>query len=419
MLYLPFIYFTILFLTIIRKRGFDISACMIFIYAISSFFSIILYNQDYDYDLVYFSKIDISLLPTIIYCGLITFCIYPFYKYNSNQLNITNISPLKNSTFFKGLIFIFISVFILIILLFYDQIAFNLFIGDLGEIRVDSLDRAASITDSLTGISRIIATIVIILGHSAYFLIPLFFYNLIVNRKQIIINSLILLSSTSPILLGILYADRSKTFYWVMLFVLCYIWFKKSFSVGQKFYIKIVGSILLTALIVYFIAVTTSRFGERDAGAEGSFIIYAGQPFLNFCNLWNDYYNPEWTLSRIFPFFNFFSENKITVQDWNNIAFANTQLNINVFYTFLGLFLVDIGRFSVFLFAFIINRIANISVRLRYSDQCLRVSNIIITFSIAIILQCGVISYFYTSIDRHIGLIFFLLVALYMRKSKD
>ena len=128
MLYLPFIYFTILFLTIIRKRGFDISACMIFIYAISSFFSIILYNQDYDYDLVYFSKIDISLLPTIIYCGLITFCIYPFYKYNSNQLNITNISPLKNSTFFKGLIFIFISVFILIILLFYDQIAFNLFI---------------------------------------------------------------------------------------------------------------------------------------------------------------------------------------------------------------------------------------------------------------------------------------------------
>ena len=419
MLYLPFIYFTILFLTIIRKRGFDISACMIFIYAISSFFSIILYNQDYDYDLVYFSKIDISLLPTIIYCGLITFCIYPFYKYNSNQLNITNISPLKNSTFFKGLIFIFISVFILIILLFYDQIAFNLFIGDLGEIRVDSLDRAASITDSLTGISRIIATIVIILGHSAYFLIPLFFYNLIVNRKQIIINSLILLSSTSPILLGILYADRSKTFYWVMLFVLCYIWFKKSFSVGQKFYIKIVGSILLTALIVYFIAVTTSRFGERDAGAEGSFIIYAGQPFLNFCNLWNDYYNPEWTLSRIFPFFNFFSENKITVQDWNNIAFANTQLNINVFYTFLGLFLVDIGRFSVFLFAFIINRIANISVRLRYSDQCLRVSNIIITFSIAIILQCVVIIYFYKGIDRHIGLIFFLLVALYMRKSKD
>lgn len=88
-------------------------------------------------------------------------------------------------------------------------------------------------------------------------------------------------------------------------------------------------------------------------------------------------------------------------------------------YTFLGLFLVDIGRVCVFLFPFIINRIANISVRLRYSDQYLRVSNIIITFSIAIILQCGVISYFYTNIDRYIGLIFFLSVALYMRKSQD
>ena len=419
MLYFPFIYFTTLLLAVIRKRGFDMSAYMIFIYAISSFFSIILYNQNYDYDLVYFSKIDISPLPTIIYCGLITFCIYPFYKYNSNRLNISNIAPLKNSTFFKGLIFIFISVFILIILLFYDQIVFNLFIGDLGEIRVDSYNgMTTSITDSLTGISRIIATIVMILGHSAYFLIPLFFYSLIINRKQIIFNCLILLSSTSPILLGILYADRSNTFYWVMLFVLCYIWFKKSFSVRQKFYIKIIGSILLTVLIAYFIAVTTSRFGERDAEAEGSFIIYAGQPFLNFCNLWNNYYNPEWTLSRIFPFFNFFSEDKISVQDWNNIAYANTQMNINVFYTFLGLFLVDIGRVCVFLFPFIINRIANISVRLRYSDQYLRVSNIIITFSIAIILQCGVISYFYTNIDRYIGLIFFLSVALYMRKSQ-
>ena len=170
MLYFPFIYFTTLLLAVIRKRGFDMSAYMIFIYAISSFFSIILYNQNYDYDLVYFSKIDISPLPTIIYCGLITFCIYPFYKYNSNRLNISNIAPLKNSTFFKGLIFIFISVFILIILLFYDQIVFNLFIGDLGEIRVDSYNgMTTSITDSLTGISRIIATIVMILGHSAYY----------------------------------------------------------------------------------------------------------------------------------------------------------------------------------------------------------------------------------------------------------
>ena len=90
MLYFPFIYFTTLLLAVIRKRGFDMSAYMIFIYAISSFFSIILYNQNYDYDLVYFSKIDISPLPTIIYCGLITFCIYPFYKYNSNRLKRKN-----------------------------------------------------------------------------------------------------------------------------------------------------------------------------------------------------------------------------------------------------------------------------------------------------------------------------------------
>lgn len=124
-------------------------------------------------------------------------------------------------------------------------------------------------------------------------------------------------------------------------------------------------------------------------------------------------------LYLVYFHFSTFSPRTKSQLSWNNIAYANTQMNINVFYTFLGLFLVDIGRVCVFLFPFIINRIANISVRLRYSDQYLRVSNIIITFSIAIILQCGVISYFYTNIDRYIGLIFFLSVALYMRKSQD
>ena len=40
MLYFPFIYFTTLLLAVIRKRGFDMSAYMIFIYAISSFGSV-------------------------------------------------------------------------------------------------------------------------------------------------------------------------------------------------------------------------------------------------------------------------------------------------------------------------------------------------------------------------------------------
>lgn len=418
MLYIPFLYFTCILIYVIKKYGICISACMIGSYALSSFFSIILYISNYNYFLVDFGKIEITIIPTVIYCLLLTFSIYPFIRMDSHSE--ISIQPIRNKKLFSLLTGIFFIAFILLIFLFGKQFVFNLMFGDLGELRTEALSSGQSVTDNLSGFSRIISTPVMIIGHVAYFAIPLFFYNLCFNPDKKIFNSILLLSSLSPVFLGVLNVDRSKTFYWVLLFIMCFFWFRKNLvEKSQRVFLKRIGFIVLGFLLLYFISVSISRFGERDSGTEGGFVIYAGQSFLNFVNLWDNYNNPDFTFARVFPFFNYFFGSNIQVGDWNDIAYMKSGMHINIFFTYLGMFLVDLGKLSVFVAVFVVNRIASCLVRRQNNRSITFLSDILILFAVAIIVQCGVISYFYSGIDRFIGLLFILLFCFIFKSNGD
>lgn len=418
MLYIPFLYFTCLLIYVIKKYGISIGACMIGSYALSSFFSIILYTSNYNYFLVDFGRIEITFIPTVIYSLLLSFSIYPFIRMDSHSE--ISLQPIKNKKIFSLLTGIFFIAFILLIFLFGEQFIFNLMFGNLGELRTEALSSGQSLTDKLSGISRIISTPVIIIGHVAYFAIPLFFYNLCFNPGKKIINSILLLSSLSPVFLGVLNVDRSKTFYWVLLFIMCFFLFKKYIvEKSQRIFLRRIGFVVLGVLLLYFISVSISRFGERDSGAEGGFIIYAGQSFLNFVNLWDNYNNPDFTFARVFPFFNYFFGSNIQVSEWNDMAYLKSGMHINIFFTYLGMFLVDLGKLSVFVAVFVVNRIASCLVRRQNNRRIIFLSDILILFAVAIIVQCGVISYFYSGIDRFIGLFFILIFCLVFKLNGD
>lgn len=120
----------------IQKHGIGISACMISSYALSSLFSIILYIKDYEYFLVDFGSIEITPIPTIIYCSLLTISIYPFLRLDSNLAS--SIRPIKNKKIFSLLSFSFIIAFLLLIMLFGKQSVFNIMFGNLGELRSEA-----------------------------------------------------------------------------------------------------------------------------------------------------------------------------------------------------------------------------------------------------------------------------------------
>lgn len=62
-----------------------------------------------------------------------------------------------------------------------------------------------------------------------------------------------------------------------------------------------VGSIL----VLYLAFVTISRFGERDEGAFGGLLCYLGQPFINFCKIWDNIWMDNWYTQRALPLTNY------------------------------------------------------------------------------------------------------------------
>ena len=106
MIYVPLVYFFVLFVVVIKKCGLGMSACMIGAYAVSAFFSIVLYFAGYCYPLVDFRSITISVFPTILYCVLITICIIPFIQFD--YLKFDTLTPIRNGIAFKALAYILI-----------------------------------------------------------------------------------------------------------------------------------------------------------------------------------------------------------------------------------------------------------------------------------------------------------------------
>ena len=87
MIAVPFIYFTLLAIYLVRRNGgVDVSAFLVMIYAFSALMSIILDVRNiYEVNGVY-EKIAISPIATFTYCALITLAVIPFRKINALSL---------------------------------------------------------------------------------------------------------------------------------------------------------------------------------------------------------------------------------------------------------------------------------------------------------------------------------------------
>jgi len=267
--------------------------------------------------------------------------------------------------------------------------------------------------DTKGGIIRVVGGFFTIIGDGAYFLIPCFFYSLCVLKKSRLYLFSILLGSITPVLLGFINIDRSKTAFWMCLFILSFFMFRKHIiTKEQKKVLKQMFSIVGGLLLFYLAIVTISRFGERDEGTSGGLLVYLGQPFINFCNIWDNIDTNHFFVSRVMPLTTFAlygSSGTEKVIDYVMTSASVSGLHLNVFFTFVGMFLVDMGHFAailipVFLFL-VINRITETYRPKKY----VTLSSIIVIFAFAAILQCGIIIYFYTTVPRALAFWFFIL----------
>lgn len=380
LVFVPAIYFFILFLYVYNRNGFDIGCCIIGIYLFTGICSIFVYQNDPEY-----CTKDPTLIPTIIYCSMITLVSWPFIQFNSNRPR--RIQKL-NITAFKILSWCFIVSFFFSLVLFKNDLIVRLKMGDnIGTLRGTDIGTAQA---KLGSILRFVSTIAVSICSVSSVAVILFFHSVTFLKNSWIFNSLLLLSSTGCIIAGILNIDRSITFYWIINFIFIFVLYRQYLSKHTKKVIYIFGAFALWLMGAYLVMMTFSRFGDN---ALDSVLSYMGQNYLNFCWFWDNYNPPVINWGILCPVIShFFIDWGYPVDASTFGFFVSDQVGyfVNLFYTFMGTIMLYLGQWAVVPFCILFTVIARKVIPLK---STLGIQNLVYIFILAIVPYDGVILY--------------------------
>ena len=407
MIYIPFIYFVLFFLIMWRKqRSFNIGSLIVLFYIISSFFAILINKFDL---MINYKEIDI--VPTFLYCILLTISIIPFYKFRSDKIKLITLANKK--------LFITIS-WVLIILTF---ISLGIVIPNIkSTLTLNFVDVRKEFYED-TGTFYEFAGLPwyqYLINFAPSFspiLLLFFFYSVVYMDNKEIFNILLLLSSVVLSLNSILSAARTQVIYWFMTFCALYICFKPQFKTKSKLKILVPSSIIGIFGIIYIFSVSTSRFEDRESGTLGSLISYSGQSFLQFCSVYDHYTFDKLTFDRVFPI----TSKYILGHKFTNTQFRDQQslrigANTAVFFTFLGDAMLDFGKFGMIIYVLIFYFIS-IKCLKRKDYSSISLSQMIIFVLLMRQTLLGLFAYVYTSISSSIMIIGSLFIALLLNKK--
>lgn len=408
MAYITFLYLLILFLLIIRKHGLDISACIVGVYAVSSFVSILLLRNDFFKD-----SYSPTLLPSLVYCTMITLVVLPFYNFNSNKRRLFF---KMNPKMFDGMSWMFIFGFVFSLVLFWQDLVARIVLGEvIGELRGEEVETAQA---GLSGGMQIISSIVNIINSMSSISLILFFYSIAFLKKHWLFNLALFISSMGSIIMGVIGIDRSKAMYWVMNLFFIFILMKPYLSKKLRAVSVLLMSIVLAAVTSYLILVTASRF-KNDA--IESVFSYMGQSYLNFCWYWDNWDAPIFNMGFFTPILSHF------VIDWGYptpaVLYGNwlemrTGVFVNVFYTFMGTVMIYLGKSAVIPFCIIYTAI--VSKKINKRNGTISLQSLIPLFIFSIVVYNGLISYSFVDYVKAIAAwIFIILCSLKLGKTEE
>ena len=411
MITLPFIYFSLLLTYILyKKRAFDISAYLVLLYLLSSFFSILIdikHLRSFDT-----KNYEISLFPALLYCCLLTLTIWPFYRFSSEKIKLIK---LNRSKLFDRVVYFYFAIFLLILITSVNSLI-QILHGNIAELR-NALGNGSGIANNSIASNPIYMFAGILAGFSTIMLL-FYFYSICFLQRSKWFNFITLLSSMSIILLGMVNVDRSKTAYWIITYGLMIVLFWRKMSRKQHKNAFFISIMVLSALIFYFLNVTFSRFNTQDLGSGNSMISYAGQSYINFCYFFDNVSYNQFSLQRIFPlFYKLFIHNGIRNSVSLNAAISlRTGKSIGVFSTFLGDIMVASGRIAVIIYCFFFYIVAKVFCQHK-NKSSVHFYKIILMFCAILVPMCGIFTYFYADFTVIIALIFFILYALYLKRT--
>ena len=399
MIAVPFIYFTILAIYLIRKnKGVDISALLVMIYAFSAFVSILLdlFNV-YEVNGVY-EKIPISPLATVTYCALITLAILPFRRIRSMELRTIDMQKYWVVDLLSWVLIITFFITLFNTFTHLDVILQS----DLKDVRDDVYKNAEQV--KLTGIRWLLAMPETLFSQFSPIAILLYFANIAQGRKSTLFNWLLLLSSLTPVITAILIAGRTQPIYWFLSFLTLYILFRPMMEKRQRRHALMPFAIVGGGVALFIAAVTVARFAiagiSNDTGTFDSILAYSGQSFVNFNYFFTQYTARGIHLDRIFPMTTYF----VLHPGWNleyyrDMIWSNSGLNIGVFFTFLGDLLIDLGHKGMVVYVILFYLISTYVCRSANNEGTITLSRLLVILVLILIPLQGIFYYSYYKIN--------------------
>lgn len=411
MVAIPFIYFSLFLAYILfKKRKFEISAYLVSLYTTSSFFAILIdTNHLRSFDTLNYQ---ISVLPTFLYCFLLTLAIWPFYRVKTTNINKIKLNKPK---LFNFIVYFYFTCFLLTFISSFTSII-KILTGNLGELR-SALYNGESITDiNIGGVFKPVFVVANVFAGFSIIMLLFYFYSITYLKRSKLFNVIILLSSMSIILIGIVGVDRSKVFYWMLSYGFCLVLFWRRLNKKQHKNIFIVSAFILSIVSSYFFVLTFSRFDTHDTGSGGSIISYAGQSFINFCYFFDNVSYKEFSLQRIFPLiYKLFVHNGIENTGQLNDAIAlQTGKDLGVFSTFIGDIMVASGRLVAIIYCIVFYLITTILLGLK-RRRFVNFYQLVFLFCLISVPLLGIFVNFYAGFEVTIPLMIFLIYALNLR----
>lgn len=399
MIAVPFIYFTLLTIYLVRKHGgIDISAFMIMIYAFSAFCSILL-----DVFGIYgmngvCEKIPISPLATVCYCGLITLAILPFSTINSNGIQKIE---LQKEWLVDVLSWVLIITFFTTLLSIFSNLEVVLH-SDLKEVRDDVYENTEEV--KLSGIQYLLALPEALFSRFSPVAILFYYINIAQKRKSTLFNWVLLLSSLTPVIKAVLIAGRTQPIYWFLAFFALYIFFRPMLDKEQRRQALFPFAFFGTIVALFIAAVTIARFTtigiSHDTGTFDSLLAYSGQSFINFNNFFCNYTFHSVHFDRILPLTNYFIMHPgWNLDDYRDMIWSYSGMNIGVFFTFLGDLLVDLGYMGMFIFVILFSLLSTWVCKSANNEGTIMLSRLLIILVLLLMPLQGIFYYSYYKVN--------------------
>ena len=411
MVYIPLIFFTTYFIYTYKRNKtiFNIGEIITLFYIVSSLFSVIIVKGDLWQQSNYGQLPKMGIIPTILYCVLITICIEPFSRLQFSDISIRGFES-KNKTF-KIVCWVLIILNMMFLIWDFSHVLTTLR-GNLQSIRSLYYSAGADLRKPWYIMPSYYAK------QFSPIILLFFFFSLLFEENSKFFSTMLLVSSAVYPISSIVNASRTEVVDWIMTAVVLYMIFYKKMSKQNRRFVLTFMIIVGAVALIYLILVTVSRFSFRSYGTKGGLILYIGQPYLQFCKIYDHYtFDGQLHFERTFPILCSIFNGRFDFEAYRNYQSLRIGAETGVFLTFLGDAMLDFGKIGMIIYALAINWISRVTIK-RYNRQDLTLSTLIILTLLFRIPLLGIFDDVYLAVNTSIMLVGSVILALLFSKVK-